>query len=397
MISISRLYCGTGESGDSIRYAHHAHGGKPKPPAERRPVVVWNTTRRCNLNCVHCYSHSSMNCQDPEMDTEQAKAFLQDIADFGCKVILFSGGEPLLRDGILDLVSYASKIGLRPVFSTNGTMLTTDAVKSFKDAGLAYAGVSVDGLEETHDKFRGQKGAFQEAMKGVQTCLDMGVKVGFRFTITKMNQQDLPGLFDLIEAEGIPRFCMYHLVYAGRGDNLQKDDQSKEDARAAMDLIMDRTKALHDKKKFTEVLTVDNHCDGPYMYMRMKRDKMPGADEALKLMQSVGGNSTGYGIACVSWDGTVYADQFWRHQPLGNVTERPFSEILSDPNVTLLEQLRNRKPLLKGRCAACKWLDICNANFRVRAEAATGDTWAPDPACYLTDEEIGLPSVTPIH
>ena len=390
MISVSRLYCGTPEPGDSIRYAHHGPGDQPKPPKDRRPIVVWNTTRRCNLKCVHCYSHSADKDYGGEMSAAEGRALLKDIADFGCKVILFSGGEPTLREGILDLVEYAAELGLRPVFSTNGTKLTTEAIKVFKKAGLAYAGVSIDGLEETHDKFRGVKGAFAEAMKGVRNCLENGVKVGFRFTLTAMNQQDLPGLFDLIDKEGVPRFCIYHLVYAGRGTKLMEEDQTREDARASMDLIMDRALALHEKGNPVEVLTVDNHCDGPHLYLRMAREKRPGTDEAMRLMRSVGGNSTGYGIVCVSWDGTVYPDQFWRHLPVGNVLERPLSEILQDDDIEILHQLRNRGDLLEGRCGACKFKDICNGNFRVRAEAATGRVWAPDPACYMTDEEIGI-------
>jgi radical SAM protein with 4Fe4S-binding SPASM domain len=101
-----------------------------------------------------------------------------------------------------------------------------------------------------------------------------------------------------------------------------------------------------------------------------------------------GGNNSGSGIGCISWDGEVYADQFWRNISFGNVKRQPFSEIWTDTSNELLARLKDKRPFVKGRCAACRWLDICGGNFRARAEAATGDIWAPDPACYLTDKEI---------
>ena len=217
------------------------------------------------------------------------------------------------------------------------------------------------------------------------------MKVGLRFTMTRQNVQDVGGIFDLVASEGIPRICFYHLVYAGRGSQLvQASRLSHDETRRTVDLIIDRTQALHDTGKPVEVLTVDNHTDGPYLYLRMLREKPERAPDVLRLLRMNGGNSSGTGIGCVSWDGSVHPDQFWRHDSFGNVKQRPFSAIWSDTSNELLAKLRDRKRYLKGRCAACKWLDLCNGNFRVRAEAVTGDVWAPDPDCYLTDKEIGL-------
>lgn len=185
--------------------------------------------------------------------------------------------------------------------------------------------------------------------------------------------------------------CFYHLVYAGRGSSLVKEDLSHQETRQTLDLIMDRTKAMHDAGRPIEVLTVDNHCDGPYVYMRLLREDPERAANVLELLHMNGGNSTGLGIGCVSWDGAVHFDQFWRHYSPGNVRVKPFSKIWSEPEADeLFGKLRDRKKYFHGRCAACKWLDVCNGNFRVRAEAVTGDVWACDPACYLSDEEIGL-------
>ena len=171
-----------------------------------------------------------------------------------------------------------------------------------------------------------------------------------------------------------------------------EQELSHEESRRTLDLIMDRTKALHDRGFPIEVLTVDNHADGPYVYFRLQKEDPKRAAEVFELLQMNKGNSTGIGIACVSWDGSVHADQFWRHYSFGNVKERKFSEIWMDTEDKLMAGLKNRKQLIKAnadRCARCKWFDICNGNFRVRAEAIYGNVWADDPACYLTKGEIG--------
>ena len=394
MIGISKLYCGTVESSDPLRYGRRS---KDLPShllqfsKDKKPVVVWNVGRRCNLRCVHCYSQSRDIEYPDELSHEEGRALLDDLAGFGAPVILFSGGEPLLRPDIFDLIGFATSRKMRAVVSTNGTLISPDVAARLKDAGLSYVGISLDGLEPTNDRFRGVGGAFRKALDGVRNCLRQGVKVGLRFTMTRQNFRDVGGILDLIESEGIPRVCFYHLVYTGRGSKLVHDSRmSHEETRSTVDLIMARTQALHAKGRPTEVLTVDNHTDGPYVYLRLLKEDPARAAEVLSLLKMNGGNSTGVGIGCVSWDGSVHPDQFWRHYSCGNVRQRPFSAIWPDPSEDLLRKLRDRKPFLKGRCAVCRWLDICNGNFRVRAEAVTGDLWAPEPDCYLSDEEIGL-------
>jgi len=216
----------------------------------------------------------------------------------------------------------------------------------------------------------------------------VGLKVGLRFTINRMNAMEIPHIFDLVEEMAIPRICFYHLVYAGRGSNMVEEDLEHAQTRAVVDLIMDRTRNLHERGKPKEVLTVDNHADGPFVYLRMLKEKDPRAEDVLQLLRMNEGNSSGLGIGCVSWDGAVHADQFWRHYSFGNVLDRPFSEIWSDLSNPLMAKLKEKKKYVKGRCATCRWLDVCAGNFRVRAEAITGDIWAAEPACYLTDEEI---------
>lgn len=382
MINCTRLLCAKPGFYDEIRYV------KGKPADTNRPIVVWNSTRSCNLKCVHCYIDAQAKKDNDELSAEQAKAMIDDLAAFGAPVLLFSGGEPFMRGDLFDLGKYALSKGLRTVISTNGTLITKDVAKKIKDAGFSYVGISLDGMEATNDKFRKENGAFQKTLQGIRNCLSEGVRAGLRFTINKHNFQDVQGIFDLIEEEGIKRACFYHLVYAGRGSSMVKDDLTHQQARDTMDMIFNRTIRLCGKSADTEILTVDNHADGVYLYLRLMKEDKEKAREVLNLLKINGGNKSGIGIADVDNLGFVHADQFWRYYSFGNVKTRKFSEIWLDESDELLRNLRNRNPLLKGKCGRCHFQDICAGNFRVRAEAVYGDVWQEDPACYLSEEEV---------
>jgi len=391
MIGLSKLYCGTVEPSDALRYGR-ASSQLPSHllqfSRDKRPVVVWNVTRQCNLKCVHCYAHAKNIPFDNELSTKDGKNLIDDLARFNVPVLLFSGGEPLVRKDLPELAAYTVEKGIRAVISTNGTLISKKTAHTLKDIGLSYVGISLDGMENINDRFRGVKGAFKMALDGIKNCKEAGIKVGLRFTINKSNESEISKIFNLIDEMEIPRVCFYHLVYAGRGSKLVEDDLSHEETRAAVDLIMDLTKKLHEDGKPKEVLTVDNHADGPYLYLRLLKENPERAKEVLELLEMNEGNNSGRGIGCISWDGEVHADQFWRHYSFGNILKRPFSEIWSDTSEPLLKKLKEKKKYVKGKCSTCHWLDICAGNFRVRAEAVTGDVWSPDPACYLTDEEI---------
>ena len=391
MIGISKLYCGTVEPSDALRYGRLS-SSLPSHllqfSSDKRPVVVWNVTRQCNLKCVHCYAHAKDESFENELSFEEGKTLIDDLAGFGVPVLLFSGGEPLVRKDLPDLAAYAVEKGMRAVISTNGTLITKKMARTLKEIGLSYVGISLDGMETINDRFRGVRGAFDKAMQGIRNSQEAGIKVGLRFTINKANVQEIPSIFDLLEEMDIPRVCFYHLVYAGRGSKMVEEDLSHEETRAAVDLIMDRTKDLHDRGKPKEVLTVDNHADGPYLYLRMLKEDPERAKEVLDLLTMNEGNNSGRGIGCISWDGSVHPDQFWRHHSFGNIKDRPFSEIWTDLSEPLMGKLKEKKNHVTGRCATCGWLSICAGNFRVRAEAVYDDVWAPDPACYLSDEEI---------
>lgn len=391
MIGISKLYCATVEPSDALRYSRQS-GQLPSHllqfSKDKKPVVVWNMTRRCNLKCVHCYARSEDISYDNELNHEQSLAMIDDLARFGVPVLLFSGGEPTVHPRLVEYAQYAVSKGMRAVISTNGTLITREKAQVLKEIGLSYVGISLDGLEETHDRFRGVKGSYKKAMAAIKNCQEAGIKVGLRFTINKRNVADIPGIFDLLEEKNIPRACFYHLVYSGRGSEIAKEDLSHEETRKVLDLIMDRTKDLHDRNMPKEVLTVDNHADGPYVYQRLLDEDPERAAEVLELLEMNEGNNSGRGIGCISWDGEVYPDQFWRDKSLGNVLDKPFSEIWTNVDNDFLMKLKEKKNHVKGRCADCRWLDICGGNFRARAESVANDPWDSDPACYLTDDEI---------
>ena len=396
MIGISKLYMGQAEASDPLRYGRMS----AKLPShllqfskDKKPIVVWNVTQRCNLRCKHCYAAGEPDVSK-ELTTAEGMAAIDGFAAFGCPVVLFSGGEPFVRPDVLELAAHARARGLRVVFSTNGTLITPEIAQRIKALGVSYVGISIDGVEATHDAFRGVPGAYARSLVAIRACRDAGVKVGLRVTLTRANAQEIPAIFRLMREERIPRICLYHLVYTGRGANLRANDLSHAESRATVDRIIYETRASFEAGFPLEVLTVDNHCDAPYLWMRMVREGNPRADDVLSLLRMNGGNSSGNGLSCVSWDGTVYPDQFWRDKPLGNLRERPFGEIWGNPPAgSLLAALREKPLHVTGRCRTCRFLGLCGGNFRARGEAATGEVWGEDPACYLTDEEIAGPAI----
>jgi Fe-coproporphyrin III synthase len=400
MIGITRLYAGRNTPSDGLRYGRQKMEGVreqdvvTRSPAasagERKPVVVWNVGRRCNLHCVHCYSDSSNRAFDGELTTEEGKALIDDLAAFGIPSLLFSGGEPLMRPDIFELIGHARLRGLRTTLSTNGTLITPEVARWLRDLEMGYVGISLDGIGKINDMFRGHKGAFDKAVTGFRNCKAAGQRVGLRMTLTKRNCESLEEIFDFIEAEGIERACFYHLVYSGRGS--QKDELTPEVTRAAVDTIMRRSREMAEAGRSTEIYTVANHADAPYLYLRLREEDPARAEEVLALMRWNGGglHSSGVGVADVDWFGNVHPDQFWMSHTMGNVKERPFSEIWQDLSDPVLAGLRNRAPLLTGRCGQCRWQDVCGGALRVRALQVHGDPWASDPGCYLTDEEIGI-------
>ncbi len=393
MLSVTRLLTGTATPGDALRYgrltsdmpSHLLHFS-----ADKKPIVVWNLTRRCNLFCMHCYSDSHDQAYPGELTTKEGRALLDDLAEFGVPTVLFSGGEPLTRPDLFELAAYAGEKGLRCVLSTNGTLITPEVARKIQSCGFSYVGVSLDGVGPVHDKIRGKEGTYDAALTGLRLCRDLGIRVGLRFTVHKRNLDQLRAVFDLLETEDIPRCCVYHLAYAGRGERIRAADLRPEETRKAVDYIFERAQDFHSRGLDTEVLTVDNHADNVCLYLRVQQDQPQRAEEVHQMLRWNGGNQSGIAVSSVDPQGYVHADQFSWHYSFGDVRERPFSVIWTDVGEPRMAVLKDRKAHLKGRCRSCRYLDICNGNLRVRAESYFDDFLAPDPACYLTDEEIGI-------
>ena len=352
------------------------------------PVVIWNLVRRCNLTCKHCYSISADKDFPGELSTPEVLAVMDQLKAFRVPALILSGGEPLLRPDIFDISSRAKAMGFFTALSSNGTLIDDAMCARIRSIGYDYVGVSLDGLGTTHDTFRRMEGAFDLSLAGIRRCRDAGLKVGVRFTMTQDNFQDLPGLLQLVEQEGIDRFYFSHLNYAGRGNKNRKDDARHQMTRAAMDLLFDtcweyRQRGLH--KEFT---TGNNDADGVYLLFWLLR-KFPDKVAHIRAkLEQWGGNSSGVNVANIDNLGNVHPDTMWWHHTLGNVRERPFGEIWSDVSDPLLAGLKARPRTVGGRCGSCAHFAICGGNTRVRAQQLTGDPWAEDPGCYLTDEEI---------
>jgi heme d1 biosynthesis radical SAM protein NirJ len=364
-------------------------GPKRNPPG---PVVIWNLVRRCNLTCQHCYSISADKDFPGELSTEEVFTVMDDLKAFRVPVLILSGGEPLLRQDIYDIARRAKEMGFYVGLSSNGTLITKKNIVAISEIGFDYVGVSLDGIEATHDRFRRKIGAFKESLNGIRLCRDAGIKVGVRFTLTQDNAHDLPELLRLTEEEGIDKFYLSHLNYAGRGNINRKHDAMLETTRNAMDLLFHTCWNDIQQGRQREFVTGNNDADGVYLLFWV-RSHFPHLEDHIRAkLAQWGGNSSGVNVANIDNLGVVHPDTFWWHYPLGNVRVRPFSEIWQDTSDSLMAGLKASPRIIKGRCGECAYFDICGGNTRVRAQQLSGDPWQEDPACYLSDEEIGVES-----
>ncbi|MBF0623228.1 MAG: radical SAM protein [Magnetococcales bacterium] len=367
----------------------NARGTAPQPGG---PVVVWNVTRRCNLDCLHCYSASSDRQYGGELTTAESLALLDDLKACRVPSLILSGGEPLLRPDLLDLAGKAKSLGLHLGLSSNGTLLSPALAEGVARAGFDYVGISLDGMEANHDRIRGRAGAFRQALTGLRACRDHGVKVGLRFTLTGQTVADLEPLLALATAEGVDRIYLSHLNFAGRAGANRQEAPDAAATRGVMERIFALAWADRISGAAREFVSGNNDADGPFLLQWLENHHPDLARDARERLRRWGGNASGVGIANIDNRGFVHPDIFWWHHPLGNVRETPFARIWWDEGARdpLLAGLRLRPRPLQGRCARCSHLDICGGNTRVRAWQTTGNPWASDPGCYLTDGEIGL-------
>ncbi|THD85508.1 heme d1 biosynthesis radical SAM protein NirJ [Aliigemmobacter aestuarii] len=355
-----------------------------------KPVVIWNLTRRCNLRCRHCYTTSADVHFPGELSHEQAMGVLEDLKEFGIPALILSGGEPLSRFDFFDLATRARELDFRHLsLSTNGTRVAEN-IDRIADLGFDYVGISLDGIGAMNDWFRGVEGAFDDALSGVRACKARGVKVGLRFTITEDNAEMLPAMLDLCDSEGVDKFYLSHLVYAGRGDKHRGEDTAHARTRHAMDQLIDRAWAAVSGGHPLEIVTGNNDADAVWFLHWAERNFDAGKVAHMRAhLAAWGGNSSGLGVANIDPQGNVHPDTYWSDYTVGSVKKTPFSALWTgdDP---MLATLRQRPRPLKGRCGACAFKEICGGNTRIRALQVTGDPWAEDPACYLSNSEIGV-------
>ncbi len=394
MLSVSRLLNGQVTEGDVLRYGRSSQHGPAHLlhfSADKRPVVAWNITGQCNLKCMHCYASATSKPFEGELTTEECYKVLDDLAAYRAPSVLFSGGEPLMRPELFEFAEYARTVGLRTVLSTNGTLIDREMAVRIRDVGFTYAGISLDGTEKTHDKIRGVAGSFQKSLQAIRYLRDAGVRTGVRFTVHAQNMKDLPEVFDIIEREQIPRVCVYHLGYAGRGGKISAFDITAAQTRDVVNYIFEKCEDFYRRGLDHEILTVGNHTDNAYLYLAVERRDPERAGQLRQMLEWNGGNQSGIAIASINPRGTVHADQFSWNYALGSVRERSFGEIWDDRSHPRMAVLKDRTAHLPGRCQGCRFVGMCNGNLRARAEYATGDFLGFDPSCYLTDEEIAAP------
>ncbi|MBF0107999.1 MAG: heme d1 biosynthesis radical SAM protein NirJ [Magnetococcales bacterium] len=358
----------------------------PKRPAG--PVVVWNLLRRCNLSCAHCYAASANKTFHGELSLREMFQVLDDLKVCNVPALILSGGEPLLHPDLFTIAERARALGFYVGLSSNGTLMDTEKARRIAEAGFHYVGVSLDGLRTNHDRMRGVDGAFDQSLEGIRNCRDQGVKVGLRFTPTRENAADLPGLFQLMTEEKLDRFYLSHWNYAGRGWANRDTDADHQAIRQTMDWLFSLSHDDLQSGTAREIVTGNNDADGVYFLFWVRNHWPHLVHRAEKMLRQWGGNASGVGIANIDERGEVHPDIFWRHHSLGNVRNRPFSAIWQDNDDPILAQLRQKPRPVKGRCHGCHYLSICGGNTRVRACQSTGDPWNEDPGCYLTDGEI---------
>src|SRR5665647_804335 len=355
-----------------------------------RPVVFWNLTDRCNLSCTHCYSMSGpRRTTEGELTTAEALGLIDDLAEMHIPLILFTGGEPLIREDIWELAQHTEKKGIKVALSTNGTLITTEVARRIKESGIEYAGISLDGATAlTHDRFRNSPGAFEKTISAFAACKETGLRCGVRVTLTKENCQELEALVDLALALGASRFCLYWLVPTGRGiDSYTRLQLDRDEVIDALSLLY--RKAKKTDPAAMEFLTVDAPQDCIHLLASMEQDGSPDLAEARELLQSLnGGCSAGTRVANIDSHGNGYPCQFARSKEflVGNVRHQPFSTIWADAANPVLARFREKQARFGGRCAGCNYRDLCGGGCRVRAHAMNGDFLAEDPFCFVDRE-----------
>jgi radical SAM protein with 4Fe4S-binding SPASM domain len=338
--------------------------------------IAWETTRTCNLKCVHCRSSSDSHATAGGFTTAEGIKLLDELADYCQPVLVLSGGEPLLRPDIWDLAAHGTARGLRMCLATNGVLVDDAACRRMKETGIRMVSLSLDGATAaTHDDFRQQPGAFDATVAAAGRLKAHGVPFLVNSSFSKRNQDEIPRCYELAKRLGATAWYMFMIVPTGRGADIMNELISKED--------YDRLLEWHyETEKLEPELLMRPTC-APHYY-RVVLQKNRGRDAEDKLQRRSLSFSTGGGKGCIAAQTICLIDAFGNVQPCsymptsaGNVKETPFREIWERSPLFL--ELRDFSRY-KGRCGSCEYLNVCGG-CRARAEAVYGDRLAEEPFC----------------
>jgi radical SAM protein with 4Fe4S-binding SPASM domain len=347
-------------------------------------LVVWNFTYNCNLSCKHCYSDAG-NLSKMELSTKEALNVVDQIADFGVTSLAFSGGEPLMRKDFFEIAGHAVASGLYVSLATNGILLNKANVKRLKEIGINYVEVSLDGSNpKTHDLFRGQTGAFNQALQGLRNCVDADLCTCLAVTATKNNLTEIPSVLALAENMGIQRFTLFNFVPTGRGRHIVALDPSPQEREEVLNFL--RKKLLDDPKiailstapQLARV-ALQSQCwsaqgDMIVPFAHMEAAKI--SKRAQALADFIGGCGAGRFYCAISPEGDVQPCVFLPIT-VGNLKTEKLEDIWF--NSPVFKVLRDRRKL-KGRCGKCKFKFVCGG-CRARAYSYHNDYLMSDPGC----------------
>jgi len=370
----------TGRGTVSTRIKGHYNARRPPSFSDYyRPIVFWNITYQCNLKCLHCYINALREKNPRELTTEEAVKVAEEMVDMGIPLVIFSGGEPLVREDFWKIVEpMAGRRRPKLSLSTNGTLITRDVAEKLASYGFMYVGISIDSIRpEWHDKFRGVKGAFEATMRGIKNSIDAGLDVGIRTTVTRYNVQEVPAILRWSYEHGIRRVSLYILDTVGRGVSIKDWLPTHEQLRWLADTLIDEARKYADNM---EILVVRGQFLGFYIADKLAKDKEDFISY-IKLLDAQG--NCGRKSISIYPDGTVKPCQFIDWVSLGNVREKPLREILSKDNEAFEPFLEIEKHLRGPRCSRCPFRRICGGGSRGRALEATGDPWGDDPLCFI--------------
>lgn len=373
--------------------------GITRPFVPGRPFqIVWNVTRACNLKCQYCYENAGRRDHD-ELTTEEAIACIDKLADSGVVIIAFSGGEPTLRPDILELVEKAASRNMYVAMATNGLSFSDrEEVRRFKAAGLAFVQISLDGCNpETHDAFRGVKGAFTKTLRGIKNCVDEGFFVEVAMTATHHNLYQIEETIQIADRMGARWFMLYNFVPAGRGEKIIESDLSPTEREELLGSLWNRIQTEDSPQKIEVLSTApqlgriaressmfcgsDNHEN--IFPTHFSNTRLP--DRMRDLASFIGGCGAGRFYLSIEPNGDIYPCVFFPHTSkvlLGNIRNCDFNRMWARSRV--LRELRNRS-LLKGNCGICKNQDVCSG-CRARAVGYFEDYLAPDPGCINNND-----------